>query len=93
MGGDDMNTWKRVGRFFLTPAGVGIITVVALVAIPGLWEGFLGRIDSALETAHAHFLGWANRHGGDFITGFLLILGGIWLWRKGAGGGGSKGKK
>ena len=88
-----MNTWKRIGRFFLTPAGVGIAIIVALVFIPGLWEGVLGRIDSALEIAHAHFLAWANRHGGDFVTGFLLVLGGIWLWRKGAGGGSSKGKK
>ena len=86
-------TWKRIGRFFLTPAGVGITVIVALVFIPGLWEGVLGRIDSALEIAHAHFLAWANRHGGDFVTGFLLVLGGIWLWRKGAGGGSSKGKK
>ncbi|MFA7395235.1 MAG: hypothetical protein WCZ69_02330 [Candidatus Paceibacterota bacterium] len=93
MGGDDMNTWKRLCRFFLTPAGVGIAIIVALVAVPGLWEAVLGRVDLVLDATHTHFLVWANRHGGDFVTGFLLVLGGIWLWRKGAGGGSSKGKK
>lgn len=87
-----MNNWQRIGRFLLTPAGVGIVVLMALVFVPGLWEGFLGRIDRVLETAHVHFMTWANRHGGDFVTGFLLLVGGLWLWRKGSakGGGGKK---
>lgn len=79
-----MNTWQKVGRFFVTPAGVGLVLALGLVFIPGLWEGILGRVDRALETAHNYFLSWAHRHGGDLITGFLLVIGGLWLWRKGA---------
>jgi len=85
-----MNTWKRIGRFFLTPAGVGIVVLMALVFVPGLWEGLLERASRALEVTHVHLLNMAHRHLGDLIVAFILILGARRLWKGSAKGGGGK---
>lgn len=82
-----MNTWRAIFRFFRTPLGIAIVITLVVIFVPGLTETLLRRIDTVLEVAHGHFQAWANRHLADAITGFLLIIGGLWAWRRVRGNG------